>query len=37
LFVTCSYSKEFKKWIPQKISTQDKLSIMSDVQKYESV
>ena len=37
LFVTCSYSKEFKKWIPQKISTQDTLSRMSDVQRYESV
>ena len=36
LFVTCSYSKEFKKWVPQKISTQDKLSRMSDAQKYES-
>lgn len=37
LFVECTYSKEFKKWMPQKISTQDKLSTMSDVQKYESV
>ena len=35
LFVTCSYSKEFKKWVPQTISTQDKLSRMCDVQKYE--
>ena len=37
LFVTCSYSKEFKKWVPQTVSTQDLLSRMSDVQRYESV
>ena len=37
LFVTCSYSKEFKKWIPQTVSTQDLLSRMSDAQKYESM
>ena len=37
LFVTCSYSKEFKKWVPQTVSTQDLLSRMSDVQRYESM
>ena len=37
LFVECIYSKEFTKWIPQTISTQDKLSTMSDVQMYETL
>ena len=37
LFVECSYSKKFKKWIPQTVSTQDRLSTTSEVQRYESV
>lgn len=36
LFVECDYSSEFKKWIPQKISSQDKLSNIQSIQKIET-
>lgn len=31
LFVKCTYSKKFSKWVPQTVSTQDALSKMSDI------
>ena len=35
LFVECIYSREFNKWIPQTVTTQDKLSHIQDVQRGE--
>ena len=37
LFVTCSYSPEFSKWIPQSISTQEALSRIQDIQTMETM
>ena len=36
LFIECIYSSEFKKWIPQKVSSQDKLAQIKQIQYIEN-